>query len=280
MINDLYNETGLKKLCISGGVGLNSLANGKIYDETPFKNIHIFGPAGDGGASLGAALYSYHTKRKTSKKQGIYSLKLGTSYSDEEIKKALSKRNLNYKELNEDELIEKVVSLLIQGKIVGWFQGKMEFGPRALGSRSILAKPSPVRMKDEVNKIKNREDFRPFAASVLQEKVHEFFEVPEKKLSSPHMNFVFKARENKKDKIAAVVHKDGTTRIQTVNSKDGIYYKLIKEFYKKTSVPLVLNTSFNVAGEPIVELPGQAIDDLATTHIDYLAIGNYLVKKP
>ncbi len=280
MLNHLFEITKIKNLCVSGGVGLNSLANGKIYDNTPFKKVSIFGPAGDGGTSMGAALYVYYGILKKKPRKAVFNVLLGSEYSSEQIKEAIQKSGLKYVFYKkEKDLLKKVVSLLNSNKIIGWFDGRMEFGPRALGSRSILAKPSPRSMKTEVNKTKRREQFRPFAGSVLQEKTHEYFEVPEKNHFSPYMNFVFQTKEDKKNEISAIVHKDGTCRIQTVNKENGRYYKLIKEFYRKTGIPCVLNTSFNIKGEPIVESPEQAIQNLLRTKIDYLIMGNYLIYK-
>ncbi len=280
MLNHLFELTKTRNLCVSGGVGLNSLANGKIYDNTPFKKVSIFGPAGDGGTSLGAALFVYHGVLKKKPRKEISNVLLGSEYSNEQIEESIQESGLKFTYYKkEEDLIRKTVNLLNNNKIIGWFQGKMEFGPRALGSRSILAKPAPRNMKTEVNKIKRREQFRPFAGSVLQENTHEFFEVPERNHLSPFMNFVFQTKEDRKDKISAIVHKDGTCRIQTVSKENGRYYRLIKKFYKKTGTPCILNTSFNIKGEPIVETPEQAIQNLLRTKIDYLVIGDYLIYK-
>ena len=280
MLNHLFELTKTRNLCVSGGVGLNSLANGKIYDNTPFKKVSIFGPAGDGGTSIGAALFVYRCILKKKPRKKVSNVLLGSEYSNEQIKEAIQKNGLKFTYYKkEEDLIKKTVNLLDNNEIIGWYQGQMEFGPRALGSRSILAKPAPRNMKTEVNKIKRREQFRPFAGSVLQEKTHEYFEVPGRNHFSPFMNFVFQTKEDKKDKISAIVHKDGTCRIQTVNKENGRYYRLIKEFYKKTGTPCLLNTSFNIKGEPIVENPKQAIQDFLRTKIDYLVIGDYLVYK-
>ncbi|MCJ7792498.1 MAG: carbamoyltransferase, partial [Candidatus Marinimicrobia bacterium] len=169
--------------------------------------------------------------------------------------------------------------LLARGKIIGWFQGKMEYGPRALGSRSILANPQQKIMKDKVNKIKRREQFRPFAGSVLQEKVHQYFHVPERKHFSPFMTFVFEVKNEKKKEVSAIVHQDNTCRIQTVSKQNDRYYRLIKNFYKITKIPCLLNTSFNLRGEPIVEAPSQAIEDFLKTSMDHLVIGDFLISK-
>lgn len=281
ILNYLYSLSKSENLCVSGGVALNSLANGKIYQQTPFKNIYIFGPAGDSGASAGAALYVYHSILKRDRRYTIKSLYLGPNYPNQDIEKLLKKYKLKYTKFNNKlELVKAAAKLLANNKIVGWFQGKMEFGPRALGARSILANPQNRRMKNLVNKIKLREQFRPFAGSVLQEYVHELFEVPKKNHYSPFMNFCFQVKKEARGKIAAIVHQDNTCRIQTVNKKDnGLYYRLIKEFYKRTGVPCVLNTSFNTKIEPIVENPEQAIKDFLKTEMDYLVVEDYLVKK-
>ncbi len=280
MLNHLYQISKTASLCIGGGVALNSLANGKIYENTPFKNVYVLGPAGDGGTCIGTALFAYHQILNKKKRNQIRNLYFGTEYSNEEIEELLEEKKLRFKKFNDESgLLEKAAELLNQGKIIGWFQGRMELGPRALGARSMLAKPSPRSMKDKINKIKKRESFRPFAGSVLQEEVHELFLVPEKNHHSPFMNFVFQVKSGKKDKISAIVHADGTCRIQTVNKESGRYYRLIKKFYEITGVPCILNTSFNVAGEPIVENPKQAIEDFLKTSIDYLVIGDYLLKK-
>ncbi len=281
ILNHLYKLTKAENLCVSGGVALNSLANGLIYSQTPFKNVYIFGPAGDSAAALGAALYAYHSVFKKKDRSIISHLYYGNSYSDSYIEKLLKENKLSYKKMDTDKLIETTAKLLLQNKIIGWFQGNMEFGPRALGSRSILANPKDKNMKNKVNTVKMREQFRPFAASVLQDKVHNLFEVPEKKYNSPFMNFVFQVKKEARNQIAAIVHTDNTCRIQTVNNKDNpLYYSLIKRFYDLTGIPCLLNTSFNTKVEPIVESPEQAIHDLWNTKIDYLIIENYVVKNP
>ena len=271
----------ISNLCLSGGVALNALANGKIYENTPFKNIYVFGAAGDSGGALGSALFTHHHVLSNNKRNGINDLYFGSSYKDRDIESELNIRELEFKKFkSEKEMIYNTAKLLSQGKIIGWFQGKMEFGPRALGARSILSSPNPRRMKEKVNIIKIREQFRPFAGSILQEKVHEYFNVPEKNHWSPFMIFCFKVKKEKRKELAAIVHEDNTCRIQTVNKEDnGRYYKLIKEFYRLTNIPCVLNTSFNLKGEPIVENPKQAIEDFLKTKMDYLVIGDYLVPR-
>lgn len=279
ILNYLYSLTKIKNLCISGGVALNALANGKIYNQTPFKNVWVFGAAGDNGCALGAAFYTYQilTNKRA---QSVKTLSLGSFYKKEEIKKILKKYNLKYiKFKDKEELINRIAELLKEGKIVGWFQGKMEFGPRALGNRSILARPWPKNMKDKVNQLKKREKFRPFAASVLQDKVADYFQVPENNHFSPFMTFCFLVKREKREKIPAVVHVDGTCRIQIVNKDNDLYYELIKKFYCLTGIACILNTSFNLKGEPIVENPQQAIEDFLKTKMDYLVMERFLVLK-
>ena len=280
ILNHLADITKKTDVCISGGVGLNSLANGKAYTDTSFRNIYAIGVPGDNGAALGAALYTYHSVFGKGKRKLVDDLYFGSQYTDKQIEEILKKQNLTYTKLSQNKLITKTAALLAKDTIIGWFQGKMEFGPRALGSRSILANPKNKRMKDRVNEVKMREQFRPFAASVLQDHVHELFDVPEKNHASPFMNFVFQVKKERRNDISSIVHADNTCRIQTVSKQsNSLYYDLIEEFYKKTGIPCVLNTSFNTKIEPIVENPEQAIYDLLHTKLDYLVIGSYFVKK-
>ncbi len=281
MLNHLYSITKTENLCIGGGVALNALANGKIFTNTPFKNVYVIGPAGDGGNAMGAALFAFQSVLNNKKKASqINNLYLGSEYTNEEIKQVLDKLNLKYKTIEDErELVKTTAKLIANNKIVGWFQGRMEYGPRALGSRSILANPKNKSMKDKVNKIKIRELFRPFAGSVLKEHLNEYFEIPKNIYFSPFMIFCFVVKEKMRKNIAAIVHEDYTCRVQSVSKEDGLYYSLIKEFYKITGIPVVLNTSFNLKGEPIVETPEQAINDFLKTAMDYLVIGDYLVSK-
>lgn len=280
ILNHLQKITGKTTLAIGGGVGLNALANGIIYRRTNFRKIHVLGAAGDSGAAIGAGLYLYHAILGKKNHQQIKTLNLGTSYLDAEIEIELLKRGLKYRKFEqEDELIDFSAKQLAKGKIIGWFQDKCEYGPRALGNRSILANSFPRAMKEKVNLIKRREQFRPFAGSVLQEYVHELFAVPENEHYSPFMNFCFQVKKEAKNKIAAIVHRDYSCRIQTVSSVNGRYYKLIKKYFELTGVPCILNTSFNLKGEPIVETPVQAINDFLKTKMDYLVIEDYLINK-
>lgn len=275
----LYNLTKCDTLCIGGGVALNALANGKIYQQTPFKKMYILGASGDSGASLGSALFTNYSILGKKKRNLITTLYLGSSYTNQEIESILKKYNLKHIKVRNDELLEEVASFLAKNRIIGWFQGSMEFGPRALGARSILANPQPSWMKERINEIKMREQFRPFAGSILQEYVYDYFEVPEQNHFSPFMNFCFRVHPEKRKKLSAIVHKDNTCRIQTVNEENGRFYKLIKKFYEITGIPCILNTSFNIKGEPIVENPQQAVGDFLRTRMDYLVIGDYIISK-
>jgi len=281
ILNHLYKLTKTKNLCVGGGVGLNSLANGKIYTQTPFRKVHILGPSGDSGTAMGAGLYAYYQQKSKAKHAPLTHLYFGTKASSQQIRKLLKKNKLKYEcFVNQKELVKATAKLLADNKIVGWWQGEMEFGPRALGHRSILANPKQKMMKDKVNLIKRREFYRPFAASVLQECVHELFAVPEKNHYSPFMNFCFQVKPTARKLIAAVVHANNSCRIQTVNRQDnGIYYDLIRKFYRLTGIPAILNTSFNLSHEPIVKNPEQAVEDFLSTEMEGLVIENYLVLK-
>jgi carbamoyltransferase len=263
MVNALYQETGLKKLCIAGGVILNSVANGRMLRETPFEEIYIQPAAGDGGGAIGAALYAYYTLLNKPKQFVMEHAFWGEEYKEEEIKKFLDDRNINFEYIEEDEkVLDMVVDYLQEDKVIGWFQGRFEWGPRALGNRSILGDPRRQEMKDIVNtKIKFREPFRPFAPSVLAEKTADFFdlETPEKHYPARFMLFVVPVKEDKRDVIPATTHVDGSGRLQTVHKKiNPRYYRLIEKFGQATGVPVVLNTSFNLKGEPIVNTPQKA----------------------
>ena len=283
MANHVYDKFKIKNLCLGGGVALNGVANYRILKETPFDNIHVPPSPGDAGSAVGCAQYLYHIYHKNpriiEKDQGKViseNVYVGTSYSDEEIRKFLDSKNISYQQLQHDELLQTTAKLISDGNIVGWYQGKMEWGPRALGSRSILADPRKAEMKDILNeKIKHRESFRPFAPSILEEYVSEYFDIDR---PSPYMLFVAPVR--KPEIIPAVTHVDGTGRLQTVNrDSNPLYYDLINAFYKITGVPVVINTSMNVMGEPIVNTPEQAYQMIVKTHMDCIVMGNNLVKK-
>jgi len=280
ILNHLSTLTKEKNLVMSGGVALNALANGKLYKKTPFTHIHVLGSASDSGTAIGAALYTYHFLTPNVIHTHLPSLSLGTSWSDMNIERILKQFPVKYQKIDDEQtLIDLVVQKLVKKQIIGWFQGAMEFGPRALGNRSILSCTNPRSMKTKMNIIKRREQFRPFAGSALQETIHEFFEVPKKKHYSPFMNFCFQVRENKRKDLAAIVHKDNTCRIQTVSPINSRYYQLIKTYYRKTGIGCILNTSFNLKGEPIVETPRQAIEDFLKTPMNCLVMNNYLIIK-
>ncbi len=277
ILNHLYRKTKVDTLCLAGGVAQNSVANGKIYSNTPFKMVYI-PPAGhDAGICIGSALY---LRNHILNKPKIFFMKTastGSSYNNEEIEKILRQKNILFEKNNEEELLGKVTDCIIGGGVVGWFQGKAEFGPRALGHRSILVDPRRSDAKAILNlKIKRRESFRPFAPSILKEFVSEYFECS---ADVPFMEKVFVIKEEKRKLIPAVTHVDGTSRLQTVDSSaEPKYHALISAFYKKTRVPILLNTSFN-ENEPIVNHPMQALDCFLRTKMDMLVIENYIVKR-
>ena len=283
MVEYLYKKTESNNLCLGGGVALNGVANFRILKESSFENIHIPPSPGDAGSAIGAAQYLYYSHHKQNRelvtnttKRIIENVYVGPSYSSDKIKKFLDEKNITYEIFDENELVKNCAKLISEGNVVGWYQGKMEWGPRALGNRSILADPRRKEMKDILNeKIKHRESFRPFAPSILEEYVSEYFDM---NLPSPYMLMVSPVK--KPEKIPAVTHVDGTGRLQTVSKNSNpLYYKLINEFYNLTGVPVVINTSMNVKGEPIVNTPEQAYKMLTKTDMDCIFLGNFLVKK-
>lgn len=278
VLNHLYTKTKSENLAMAGGVAFNSVANGKITAKTPFKNIYIQPAAGDAGTAVGAAFYVYHTLCNQHRSFEMNHAFFGSAYGEKEIREALREAALSFQELPEETLIEQTVNLLAQGKIVGWFQGRMEFGPRALGNRSILADPRNPKMKDILNsRIKNREGFRPFAPAIPVEYAKEFFEMDCDE--SPFMLKVFPVKEDKKQLIPAVTHVDGTARVQTVSkAQHPLFWKLLRKFKDITGIPILLNTSFNES-EPIVCCPEDAIQCFLKTQMDVLVIGNFLIQK-
>lgn len=281
-VNYLIQKTGIKKLCIAGGVGLNSVANGRLLRETELEDIYIVPAAGDTGQCLGNALYAYHKIFGNTKRYAFDSAYLGKEYSEKEIQDSVSRcivinENIEVKEYETFDSLNKVAaSLLSEGKIIARFGGKSEFGPRALGNRSILMDPRKKENKDILNKkVKFREEFRPFAPVVLSEYVGQYFDIDRE---SPYMMLV--AEVKNKDIIPAVTHVDGSARVQTLNSKQNPqFYSLIQEFQRITGVPVILNTSFNIAGEPIVETPDDALECFLGTNIDYLIMGKNILSK-
>lgn len=277
LIRKIQRETGQKALCMAGGVALNSAFNGKILPNTEFEDIYIHSAAGDAGTALGVCYYIYHQTLGHPRTEVLNHSYTGPEYSNARIVDSLSKQGLNYIELDDQQLVDCTADIIAEGNVVGWFQGRMEWGPRALGNRSIVADPRRTDMKDILNaRIKNRESFRPFAPSVLQEAVGEYFD---QTYPDPFMIKVYGVLPEKQDKIPAVTHVDGTGRLQTVHQDTNPrYWALIDAFRQRTGVPVILNTSFN-ENEPIVCTPDEAIDCFMRTKMDALAIGNYLVKK-
>jgi carbamoyltransferase len=258
ILNHVHKETKCPNLVMSGGVALNSVINGKILEKTPFKNIWIQPAASDSGNSIGCALYAYNCILNNKRDYVIDNLYLGPEYSDIEIKKILDKKKIPYEKIETGKLIKKTASLIHENKIVALFQGRMEYGPRALGNRSILASPLTPEMKDIINsKVKHREAFRPFAPAVCYEDTEKYFDID---LMQKPSRFMLMVCNVKSKKIPGVTHVNNTARIQVVEKKQNIfYYNLIKEFGKLSSVSVLLNTSFNVRGEPIVCSPEDAV---------------------
>ncbi len=283
MVNHVYEKTKMKNLCIGGGVALNGVANYRVLRDGPFDNVHIPPSPGDAGSAVGAAQYLYYIHHKNSRviekntakliRENVY---VGPSYSDEQITQFLDSENISYERFDREPLLKKTAQLIANGDIVGWYQGKMEWGPRALGNRSILADPRREDMKDILNaKIKHRESFRPFAPSILEEYATEYFEI---NVPSSYMLMVSPVKKPKD--IPAVTHVDGTGRLQTVSKESNpLYYDLINEFYNITGVPVIINTSMNVMGEPIVNTPEQAYSMIIKTDMDCIVMGNNLVRK-
>ncbi len=267
---------GVPRLCLSGGVTLNSVMNARILSDGPFDDVFIPAPAGDAGNSLGGALMGWHDETAKPRNWQMEHAYLGPEYADGEIRRLLDERKLAYRAVADPA--QEAAALLADGRIVGWFQGRAEAGPRALGNRSILADPRPAHMKDTLNHdVKHREAFRPFAPAVLAEKVGEWFEPAH---ASPFMLLVLPIREDKRGQVPAVNHVDGTGRLQTVTeAANPLFYRLIEAFARRTGVPIVLNTSFNDKGEPIVCSPQDALRTYFGTGIDALVIGSNVLEK-
>ena len=285
VLDDLQRRTGLTKLALAGGCALNSVANGKIFERTKFREVFAQPAAGDDGTAIGAAFYVEHAVLDRPRKFVMQDAYTGVGFDDREIEAAIEKARgngweagIDVRRLEDGELYRQVAAAAAGGKVVGWFQGRMEFGPRALGNRSIVADPRRADMKDILNKrIKHRETYRPFAPSVLEEKAAEIFERSE---PSPFMMMVYKVREDQRARIPAVTHVDDTGRLQTVSAKTNPrYHALISEFERQTGVPLVLNTSFN-EHEPIVATPAEALACYLKTRMDVLALGNWVLTRP
>jgi len=277
LLTHLHQQTGLDNVCIAGGVAQNSVANGKITRNTPFKKVYIPSAGHDAGISMGAAYYVYNQSLKQPRSSPVYSAYTGSHYTNDQIISILNEKNISFQFMEDQKLFDYVSDCLINAGVVGWFSGSSEFGPRALGGRSILADPRRADAKDLLNaKIKRRESFRPFAPSILKEHVDEYFEVND---LVPFMEKVFPIRESKRALIPAVTHVDGTGRLQTVDAQiSPRYYGLIEAFYKKTDVPILLNTSFN-ENEPIVNHPIEALNCFLRTKMDMLVMENIVIDR-
>jgi carbamoyltransferase len=272
----LQKETGEENLCMAGGVALNCVANARIRDKGAFKNIWVQPASGDDGTALGAALWVDAKQRKATTRDFVMEhCYWGPEFTDEEIEKFMKWCKVPYRKLN--NIAEETADILAQDKIIGWYQGRMDFGPRALGSRSILASPISPAMQQRLNEVKDREDFRPVAPVVLEEEAGNWFENAS---YSPFMLFIYDVKQDKADQIPAVRHTDGTARIQTVNERQHKnYYDLLKAFQRKTGVPVLVNTSFNTLGKPIVCTPRDAIECFWSSPFDALVIGSFVIEK-
>jgi len=300
MVFHIHRITGQNKLCLAGGVALNCVGNGRIFREGPFKDIWIQPASGDAGGALGAALLVWHkylgNKRFADEVNDLQKASLlGPSYSDDYIESFLKKKNITYRRLSYNDIVEKISDLIIESKVVGWFQGRIEFGPRALGARSIIGDARNPDMQSKMNiKIKHRESFRPFAPTVLREKAAEWFELDR---DSPYMLLVAPVKNDKRFKVSedfsgfeklktvrslipAVTHVDYSARVQTIKKTDNpLYYDMVQSFFEKTGCPVIINTSFNVRGEPLVLTPEDAYKCFMRTEIDYLMLGSFLLDK-
>lgn len=279
----IREKTGEENLLYAGGVALNGVANWRIFKEAGFKNIFVHPAAGDSGGALGAALYFYHHVLGKPRNYNFSSVYLGRENSEEDIKEFLAINNLKAKKMSDSELVENVASKLAKGKVIGWVRGRFEWGPRALGARSILADPRSKKMKDLVNaKIKFREAFRPFAPVVIYEEGKKIFDVGNGVVPPilEYMIGVLPVKEQWRQRLGAITHVDGTARPQFIKREvNPVYYDLVKSFGKKTGVPVLLNTSFNLKGQPIVNTYQEAYDTFIRSGIDSLVLGNYLIEK-
>ena len=277
LLENLHKKTGLDNVCIAGGVAQNSVANGKILRNTSFKNIYIPSAGHDAGISMGAALYTQHVSLNYKRQPAIKSAYTGSRFSNAEIKEMLIEKNIAFTELADEPLFNRITDCMINGGVVGWFSGRAEFGPRALGGRSIIADPRRNDAKEILNtKIKRRESFRPFAPSILKEYVGEYFEITDE---VPFMEKVYPIKKEKQALIPAVTHVDGTGRLQSVDKEiSPRYYQLIDAFRQKTGIPILLNTSFN-ENEPIVNRPEEALACYLRTNMDMLVMENILVSR-
>jgi carbamoyltransferase len=275
----LHERTGLPRLCMAGGVALNCVMNARVRDEGPFDDVWVQPAAGDAGTALGAALWIDWRERgltgDRSRRWTMDHAYLGPSYADAEIETFLRWSKVPFKRL--DDVAGATADLLAAGNVIGWYQGRTEFGPRALGARSILASPIDPGMQAKLNEIKDREDFRPVAPVVMEEYADAWFVNGR---TAPFMLFIFDIRPELADRIPAVRHVDGTARVQTINrSQHALYYDLLAAFYARTGVPILVNTSFNTRGEPMVNSPRDALESFWTSPLDALVIGPFLITK-
>ena len=277
ILNNLYEKTKSENICIAGGVGQNSVANGKIYQNTPFKKFYLPPAATDAGTSIGSALWFYNQIQGKARTFVMKNSNIGQKFSETIIEKVIKENNLKYEKKTDEQIYDDVVNSLINGGVVGWFKDRSEFGPRALGYRSILVDPRRKDAKEILNiKIKKREEFRPFAPSILSDFVDEYFEQSK---DVPFMEKVYQIKEEKRKQIPAVTHVDGSGRLQSVHKElNPKYYNLIRKFYDKTGVPIVLNTSFN-ENEPIVNTPKEAVATFLRTKMDLLVLENFVIKR-
>ena len=283
MVTKLHQESGSENLCLAGGVALNSVANFKILRDGPFKNVYIHPAPGDDGGAVGAAYWAYNHLLEQPRGPALEHAYLGSSYSDAEIEAFLSAHDIPFQKYEDDEeFFDFVARSLADGMVCGWYRGRFEWGPRALGSRSIIADPRKAEMKEKLNAtIKFREAFRPFAPSVLEERANEFFEFPDAERHYParFMLYVCPVREEKRGVLPAITHEDGSGRLQTVYKETNPdYHRVIERFGELTGVPVIMNTSFNLKGEPIVEHPSHAFNTFSLSGMDLLLLGNYVLR--
>ncbi len=284
MVNHLHEISGgMKNLCLAGGVALNSVANYKILRQGPFENVYIHPAPGDDGGCVGAAYWAYNQVLDQPRGPALEDAFLGSEHSDEDIESFLTQNDIAFEKIEDDaEFFKRVAKELAAGQVCGWFRGRFEWGPRALGSRSIIADPRREEMKEKLNsKIKFREAFRPFAPSVLEERADEFFEIPDAQRHYParFMLYVAPVRKEKRADLPAITHEDGSGRLQTVYSKTNFgYHSIIREFGELTGVPVIMNTSFNLKGEPIVESPAHAFNTFSLSGMDLLFLNNYIIR--
>ncbi|MBN1466894.1 hypothetical protein JXA02_14165, partial [candidate division KSB1 bacterium] len=298
----VHRETQQKKLCLAGGVALNCVGNGRLLRESSFEDIWIQPAAGDAGGAIGAALFAWHQVegniRRANGRDSQSASLLGPEFDNDAIRRFLEEKAIPFVDLSDSELIDKTAELMTEENVIGWFQGRMEFGPRALGGRSIIGDARSPHMQSRMNlKIKYRESFRPFAPTVLQERVADYFDIDR---ASPYMLLVATVKKEKRrrmsedeerlwgidklnvvrSKVPAITHVDYSARLQTVSKEEnGRYYQLIKRFAEKTGCPVIINTSFNVRGEPIVCTPQDAYTCFMHTEMDYLVLGNFILDK-